>query len=124
MGLLGLLRHLGELDELVPPAVELNLDVLDDIGPALIHEVLEPSLGSEPVGHGLLLDLSVRDPLGLGGEMILAVLDLEQRPDTGLDSQLGDGDGVAGSEPPTPGTGGYGVDEGRTSIPWGRERWR
>lgn len=97
--------ELGEPDELVPAPVDLRLDVLDDGLPPLLLEVLEPSLGSDPVGDRLLLGLAVGDPGALCGQGVLAVDDLEQRPHAGLDREAGDVDRLVGREPPSPGTG-------------------
>ena len=107
------LSESAKLQELLPLLVDILLDLLDDRGPPLILEVLEPALGIEPVGDRLLLRLSVGDPQTVCGQGVLPVDDLVQRPDAAIDRQLGYGDGVAGSEPPSPGTGGNGIDEGR-----------
>ena len=112
--------EVGQLHEPVPPSVDLGLDGLHDGCPLLLLEVLEPSLGVDPVHDGLLLGLSGGDPRGLGGQGVLSVDDLVQGPDTGLHCQLGDGDGLVGGEPPSPGAGRDGVDEagsvGRESL--------
>ena len=56
------LSESAKLQELLPLLVDILLDLLDDRGPPLILEVLEPALGIEPVGDRLLLHLSAALP--------------------------------------------------------------
>jgi len=85
-------RHLLAADpplQCIPVAVDLGLNGRKELGVLGLEEVLETALRREELLDGLLVG-------DLLGDAPLAVFDLVERPEAGLDGELRDSDGVLG----------------------------
>src|SRR5438105_11825672 len=69
---------------LIPHLIDLALEVID----VIIDEMCEPSLLQQVVADRQTFEAAAGNLLGLAIELQLAVFDLVQRPDAGVDCQL------------------------------------